>query len=62
MVVPTNLGGEANTHCCPVCLGLPGGALPVLNKAVLEYGIRAGIAFNSKISTRTKMDRKNYFM
>ena len=53
-------GGEANTHCCPVCLGLPG-SLPVLNKSVLEYGIRAGIAFNSKIATRTKMDRKNYF-
>lgn len=53
-------GGEINTHTCPVCLGLPG-AMPVLNKAVLEYGIKSGIAFNSKIANNTKMDRKNYF-
>ena len=53
-------GGEANSHCCPVCLGLPG-AIPRLNKRVLEYAIKAGIAFNSDISKFIKMDRKNYF-
>ncbi len=53
-------GGEANTHTCPVCLGLPG-AYPVLNKRALEYAIKAGIAFNTDLNTNTKMDRKNYF-
>ncbi|MBW4827598.1 MAG: Asp-tRNA(Asn)/Glu-tRNA(Gln) amidotransferase subunit GatB [Clostridiaceae bacterium] len=56
----TEFGGDVNTHCCPVCLGLPG-ALPVINKKVVEYGIKAGLAFNSKIARETKMDRKNYF-
>lgn len=56
----TEFGGDANTHCCPVCLGLPG-ALPVLNKKVVEYGIRAGLAFDCEISDYTKMDRKNYY-
>lgn len=56
----TEFGGEANTHCCPICLGLPG-SLPIINKKVVEYGIKAGLAFNSKIARVTKMDRKNYF-
>ncbi len=53
-------GGDANTHCCPVCLGLPG-SIPKLNKVVLEYGIRAGIAFNCQIADNVKMDKKHYF-
>lgn len=53
-------GGDVNTHCCPVCLGLPG-TLPVLNENVLEFAVRAGLAFNSDIARHTKMDRKNYF-
>lgn len=53
-------GKEANTHCCPVCLGLPGG-LPVVNRQAIEYAIKAGIALNSEIMKNTRMDRKNYF-
>ncbi|NLX62834.1 MAG: Asp-tRNA(Asn)/Glu-tRNA(Gln) amidotransferase subunit GatB [Tissierellia bacterium] len=53
-------GGEANTHCCPICLGLPG-AMPKLNKGALEYAIKAGLAFNCQIAHRLKMDRKHYF-
>ena len=30
-----------NTHTCPVCLGMPG-VLPVLNRRVVEFAIRAG--------------------
>lgn len=53
-------GGDANSHCCPVCLGLPG-SIPTLNKNVVEYAAKAGLAFNCDISQNTKMDRKNYF-
>ncbi|WP_427340259.1 Asp-tRNA(Asn)/Glu-tRNA(Gln) amidotransferase subunit GatB [Caloranaerobacter sp. DY30410] len=51
---------EANIHCCPVCLGFPG-ALPVINKKVVEYCIMAGLALNCEISNKSRMDRKNYF-
>ncbi len=57
---PTDFGGAPNTHVCPVCLGLPG-TLPVLNKKVLEYAIKAGLAMNCEIAHFSKFDRKNYF-
>lgn len=56
----TEFGGEQNTHCCPVCMGLPG-ALPVLNKEVVSYAIKAGLALNCEINKETYMARKNYF-
>jgi len=55
----TEFGGEPNTHCCPVCTGQPG-SLPILNQKVVEYAIRAGLALNCKINTKSHMDRKNY--
>jgi aspartyl-tRNA(Asn)/glutamyl-tRNA(Gln) amidotransferase subunit B len=56
----TEFGGVPNTHCCPICTGMPG-VLPVLNEKVVEYAIRAGLATNCKIAEFSKQDRKNYF-
>ena len=56
----TQFGGEPNTHCCPVCTGMPG-TLPVLNKMVVEYAMTAGLATNCTITQKCKFDRKNYF-
>jgi len=56
----TAYGGEPNTHVCPVCAGMPG-VLPKLNRAVVEYAIRLGLALNCTITQRCKFDRKNYF-
>lgn len=56
----TEFGGEPNSHCCPVCMGLPG-ALPVLNEKVVDYAIQAGLATNCQITRRGRQDRKHYF-
>ncbi|MBF8984348.1 Asp-tRNA(Asn)/Glu-tRNA(Gln) amidotransferase subunit GatB [Lutibacter sp. B2] len=56
----TSFVGDENTHCCPICLGLPG-TLPVVNKKVVDFAIKAGLALNCEISQFSKMDRKNYF-
>ena len=56
----TAFGAPPNSHTCPVCLGLPG-ALPVLNRTVVEYAIRAGLATRCAIAPRSIFARKNYF-
>lgn len=56
----TEFGGDQNTHVCPVCLGLPG-CLPVLNKKVLDYAIKVGLALHCDILGFNKFDRKNYY-
>src|SRR2546425_1679510 len=53
-------GGSANTNVCPVCLGMPG-VLPVLNRRVVEFAIRAGLATQCAITPRSRFARKNYF-
>ncbi len=53
-------GAEPNTHVCPVCLGLPG-ALPVLNDAAVEMGLRAALGLACRIRTVSVFARKNYF-
>ena len=56
----TEFGGAPNTHTCPVCTGMPG-SLPVLNKRVVEFALKAGIAAHCAINQYCKFDRKNYF-
>ncbi len=56
----TEFGGAPNTHTCPVCTGMPG-SLPVLNKKVVEFALKAGLAANCRIHQYCKFDRKNYF-
>ena len=56
----TAFGAPPNTNVCPVCLGFPG-ALPVLNRAAVEYGIRAALALGCTINETSVFARKNYF-
>lgn len=56
----TRFGDEPNANTCPVCLGLPG-ALPVLNRCVMELGARAALALGLQINNRSIFARKNYF-
>ena len=56
----TRFGADPNRHTCPVCLGLPG-VLPVLNKKVVEFALRAALATHCTITPTSRWARKNYF-
>src|SRR5687768_13177629 len=56
----TRFGDLPNSNTCPVCLGLPG-ALPVLNRRVIELGARAALALGLHINQHSIFARKNYF-
>ncbi len=57
---PNEYGAPPNTLVCPVCLGLPG-ALPVLNREALGFGVLAALALNAEIHKDSVFYRKNYF-
>ncbi len=57
---PTTFGAPPNSQTCPVCLGFPG-TLPVLNQRAFEWGIRVALAFDCKLASVMKFDRKHYF-
>ena len=56
----TDFGAKPNHHTCPVCLALPG-ALPVMNKQTVEYGIKLALALGCSIHSVSRFDRKQYF-
>ena len=58
--LPLTYGDDPNTHIDPVVCGLPG-TLPVLNRKVLEYAVKAAMGLNLNIAEHCKFDRKQYF-
>jgi aspartyl-tRNA(Asn)/glutamyl-tRNA(Gln) amidotransferase subunit B len=56
----TAFGAAPNTNVCPVCLGFPG-ALPVLNRAAVDFAVRAALALGCRINETSVFARKNYF-
>ena len=56
----TRFGVEPNENVCPVCSGMPG-VLPVLNRKVVEYAAKMGLAIECEINRTSIFARKNYF-
>lgn len=57
---PTTFGAQPNVNTCPICLGHPG-ALPVLNKDLVTFAVRLGLATHCQIRETSTFSRKNYF-
>ena len=55
-----SFGAVPNSHVCPGCLGMPG-TMPVLNRELVGYAIKTGLALNCKIAPYCRFDRKHYF-
>lgn len=56
----TQFGSKPNQNTCPICLGMPG-VLPVLNREVVNFTIKMGLATNCSIEAFCRFARKNYF-
>ncbi len=55
-----SFGAEPNSHVCPACCGMPG-MLPVVNKRVVDYGMKAGMMLGCHINRTTTFDKKSYY-
>jgi len=53
-------GADPNEHVCPACCGMPG-MLPVVNKRVVDFGMKAGLMLNCDINRVTTFDKKSYY-
>lgn len=56
----TEFGQMPNTNVSVITLAHPG-TLPLLNKKVVEFAVKIGLAVNSSITRYNFFDRKNYF-
>ncbi|MDB5003953.1 MAG: gatB [Mucilaginibacter sp.] len=53
-------GAEPNHHISAISLGHPG-TLPRINKRMVEYAVKMGLACNCTINLKNSFARKNYF-
>ncbi len=55
-----SFGADPNAHVCPACCGMPG-MLPVVNKRVVDFGMKAGLMLGCHINRTTTFDKKSYY-
>ena len=55
-----SFGADPNAHVCPACCGMPG-MLPIVNKRVVDFGMKAGMMLNCHINRTTTFDKKSYY-